>query len=433
MAQRHTSTASGRPRSPLRGDGSRRLGALPLPSDALPLLAPPEAGTAPPITLPYSRQVVTEEDIAAVVEVLRSNFLTQGPVIPAFERAFAALHAVPHAVAVSNATTALHLACLALGVGPGSRVWTSPNSFVASANCALYCGASVDFVDIDPRTRNLSVEALQDKLERAERSGTLPQVVIPVDHGGWSCDLHEIRALADRYGFRVLADASHSVGAHYRGRPVGSALADATVFSFHAVKVITCGEGGMVTTHDPALARRVQALRSHGITRDPELMEQPAEGAWVYEQQSLGYNARLTEMQAALGLSQLERLPAAQARREALARTYDQRLADLPLTLPTRQPGRMPSWHLYAVELDPVRTPITRAALFDTMRARGVGVNVHYIPIHTQPHYRRLGFAWGDFPQAERYYAHALSLPLFPGMSDAQQDAVIELVRAALA
>jgi UDP-4-amino-4,6-dideoxy-N-acetyl-beta-L-altrosamine transaminase len=385
-----------------------------------------------PITLPYSRQLVTEEDIAAVAEVLRSDFLTQGTVIPEFERAFAKAHDVPHAVAVSNATTALHLACLALGVGPGSRVWTSPNSFVASANCALYCGATVDFVDIDPRSRNLSLEALREKLVRAEALGMLPHVVIPVDFGGWACDLREIRALADRYGFRILADASHAVGATYLGRPVGSALADATVFSFHAVKVITCGEGGLVTTHDPGLARRLQALRSHGITRDAALLEEEPEGDWVYEQQSLGYNARLTEMQAALGLSQLSRLPALQARREEIARRYDEALAGLPLVLPTRLPGRQSSWHLYAVEVDLDHAPLGRAELFSAMRKRGIGVNVHYIPIHTQPHYRRLGFRRGDFPAAERYYAHALSIPLFPGMTDAHQDQVVSLMRSLL-
>ena len=386
-----------------------------------------------PITLPYSRQGICEEDIAAVVDVLRSDFLTQGPVLPAFELAFAELHAVPHAIAISNATSGLHLACLAMGVGPGSRVWTSPNSFVASANCALYCGATVDFVDTDPQSRNLSVDALGEKLAWAEARGCLPHVVIPVDHGGWSCDLQEIRALANRYGFRILADASHSVGAHYLGRPVGSALADATVFSFHAVKVITCGEGGMVTTHDDAMAERLRALRSHGITREPDRMEQPAEGAWVYEQQSLGYNARMTEMQAALGLSQLRRLPSMQVRREALARRYDVELSELPLRLPSRLPDRIPSWHLYAVEIDPTRTPIGRNTVFAGLRALGIGVNVHYIPIHTQPYYRRLGFKQGDFPNAERYYAHALSLPLFPDMTDAQQDMVIDAVHTLMA
>jgi UDP-4-amino-4,6-dideoxy-N-acetyl-beta-L-altrosamine transaminase len=384
-------------------------------------------------TIPYSRQSVSEADIAAVVAVLRSDFLTQGPVLPAFERAFAETHAVPHAVAMSNATVALHLACLALGIGPGARVWTSPNSFVASANCALYCGATVDFVDIDPASRNLSVDALHNKLVRAEAAGKLPQLVIPVDFAGWPCDLREIRALADRYGFRILADASHATGAQYLGRPVGSALADATVFSFHAVKVITCGEGGMVTTHDATLAARLQALRSHGITRDTDTFDEPPEGPWVYEQQGLGHNARMTELQAALGLSQLQRLPAMQARREALAQRYDELLAPLPLVRPTRLPDRLPSWHLYAVEIDPARTSVSRASVFAALRKAGIGVNVHYIPIHTQPHYRAMGFRAGDFPAAEAYYARALSLPLFPGLTAPQQDLVVTVLRHALA
>jgi UDP-4-amino-4,6-dideoxy-N-acetyl-beta-L-altrosamine transaminase len=383
--------------------------------------------------IPYSRQSISEDDIAAVVSVLRSDFLTQGPVLQAFEQAFASAHEVPHAVAVSNATAGLHLACQALGVGPGSRVWTSPNSFVASANCARYCGAEIDFVDIDAASRNMSVQALRDKLRTAQASGRLPDVVIPVDFAGWPCDLREIRELADTYGFRILADASHATGARYLDRPVGSQLADATVFSFHAVKVITCGEGGMVTTHDAALASRLQALRSHGITRDPSLFDDPAEGAWCYEQQQLGMNARLTDIQAALGLSQLGRLPEMQTRREALARRYDRLLAPMPLILPTRVEDRTPSWHLYAVELDDSRTPVSRAQAFSRLRDAGIGVNVHYIPIHTQPYYRKLGFQRGEFPNAERYYSRALSLPLHPSMTDEQQDWVVRQLGSILA
>lgn len=383
--------------------------------------------------IPYSRQDVTEEDIAAVNDVLRSDWLTVGPVLPAFETAFAERHATAHAVAVSNATCALHLACLALGIGPGSRVWTSPNSFVASANCALYCGATVDFVDIDPLSRNMSVSCLRDKLGEAARVGELPQLVIPVDFAGQPCDLREIRALADQYGFRILEDASHATGASYLGQPTGSAHADATVFSFHAVKIVTTGEGGMVTTQDAELAAKVRSLRSHGITRDAQAFEYPAEGAWYYEQHALGFNARMTEMQAALGLSQLKRLDDMQARREALAQRYDALLADLPLRCPTLLPQRRSAWHLYAVELDAQRTERSRAEVFQALRAADIGVNVHYIPIHTQPYYRRLGFKPGDFPAAERYYAQALSLPLFPAMTHAQQDRVVDCLQRALA
>lgn len=385
--------------------------------------------------IPYSRQQITEDDIAAVNAVLRSELITQGPVIPRFERAFAERHAVAHAIAVSNATAALHLACLALRVGPGSRVWTTPISFVASANCALYCGATVDFVDIDPATRNLSVDRLREKLEDAEARGKLPHLLIPVDFAGLPADLRELRMLADRYGFAILEDASHATGASYLDRPVGSAWADATVFSFHAVKVLTCAEGGMVTTNDPALAQRIALLRSHGITRDEaefEFAGSGQHGPWYYEQQALGFNARMTEMQAALGLSQLGRLDTMQARREALADRYDTLLAKLPLILPARRDDRRSAWHLYAVEIDPKRSALSREAAFAALRAAGIGVNVHYIPIHTQPYYRRLGFSEGDFPAAERYAARTLSLPLFPALTNAQQDHVVEVLRAVL-
>ncbi|MCB1995976.1 MAG: UDP-4-amino-4,6-dideoxy-N-acetyl-beta-L-altrosamine transaminase [Burkholderiaceae bacterium] len=383
-------------------------------------------------TIPYSRQTITEDDIAAVTEVLRSDFLTQGAEVPRFEAAFAERHGVAHAVAVTNATEALHLACLAFGIGPGSRVWTTPNSFLASANCALYCGAEVDFVDIDPLTRNLSVDALRAKLHQAELDGSLPQLLIPVDFAGLPCDLREMRRLADRYGFRILEDASHATGASYLGQPVAAAWSDATVFSFHAVKVITTAEGGMVTTQDAALAERLRLLRSHGVVRDPSALSAPPEGPWVYEQQLLGRNARMTELQAALGRSQLGRLATMQAARVALADRYDHLLADLPLFLPARLPDRSSAWHLYAVEIDLAQVGRTRAQVFSAMREAGIGVNVHYIPIHTQPYYQGLGFRVGDFPAAERYYAGAISLPLFPAMSEAQQHHVATTLAAAL-
>lgn len=382
--------------------------------------------------IPYSRQQVTEDDIAAVNAVLSSEFLTQGPAVPAFEEAFAQRHGAAHAVAVSSATAGLHIACMALGVGTGSRVWTSPNSFLASANCARYCGAAVDFVDIDSRTRNLSVVALTDKLETAARHGTLPDLLIPVDFGGLPCDLREIRGLADRYGFRVLEDASHATGATYLDRPAGSAYAHATVFSFHAVKVLTTAEGGMVTTQDPAVAKQLRLLRSHGMTREADDLQSPAEGPWVYEQQILGFNYRMTDIQAALGSSQLLRLDAMHNLRIALADRYAQLLADLPLLLPARLADRVSAWHLFPVEIDDTRTGCSRAAVFQALRAAQIGVNVHYIPIHTQPYYARLGFKRGDFPVSERYYERALSLPLFPSMTSHQQDFVVSTLAAAL-
>ena len=383
--------------------------------------------------IPYSCQNIDEADIAAVVAVLRSEYLTQGPAVPSFESLFAARHQVAHAVAVANATAGLHVACLALGVGPGSRVWTSPNSFLASANCARYCGADVDFVDIDGRSRNMSVQALGEKLEAAAGRGALPDVLIPVDFSGLPCDLREMRALADRYGFRILEDASHATGASYRGAPVGSAFADITVFSFHAVKVVTTAEGGMVTTQDEALAERLRLFRSHGMTRKAEAMKEPPEGPWVYEQELLGFNYRLTDVQAALGESQLKRLESLQEERVVRADRYDRLLGELPLLLPIRLPDRSSAWHLYAVEIDEARTSRQRAAVFAALRDAGIGVNVHYIPIHTQPYYAALGFRRGDFPAAELYYRRALSLPLFPAMTEAQQDFVVSVLAKALA
>ena len=378
--------------------------------------------------IPYSCQQITVEDIAAVTAVLRSEYLTQGPAVAAFEQAFAVRHQVAHAVAVSNATAALHIGCLALGVGPDSRVWTTPNTFLASANCARYCGAAVDFVDIDPITRNISPCKLAHKLEAAEARGALPCVVIPVDFAGLPCDMREIRSLADRYGFKILQDASHAAGATYLDCPVGSAWADLTVFSFHAVKVVTTAEGGLLATQDAALAEKLRLLRSHGMTRDPAQMEQAPEGPWYYEQQELGFNYRLTDVQAALGTSQLARIDTLSAQRDALAQRYDQMLAELPLRLPARQADRQSAWHLYAVEIDAQRTSARRVDVFNQLRAAGLGVNVHYIPVHLQPYYAKLGFRRGDFPAAEGYYDQALSIPLFPALTHAQQDQIVHLL-----
>lgn len=382
--------------------------------------------------IPYSRQTVSEEDIAAVAQVLRGDFLTQGPQVPDFERAFAQRHETLHAVSVSNATAALHLACIGLGIGPGSRVWTSPNSFLASANCALYCGASIDFVDIDPFTRNLSVPELKARLAGAQSSGTLPDLVIPVDFAGLPADLLEMRNLADQYGFKILEDASHATGAKYLGRPVGSQFAHASVFSFHAVKILTTGEGGIITTNDAELASKLRLLRSHGVTRDAARFEQTSHGPWYYEQSCLGFNYRLTDFQAALGLSQMARLDEMQSAREDRAARYDALLNGLPLRLPARLPDRTSAWHLYAIEIDSTSPLKTRSSVFEALRAAQIGVNVHYIPIHTQPHYRRLGFRQGQFPAAEAYYARAISLPLFPSLSDVQQDRVVSVLRSAL-
>lgn len=382
--------------------------------------------------IPYSRQEIDDADIAAVTGTLTSAFLTQGPKVTEFERLFAARHDAGHAVAVCNATAALHIACLALGLEPGGLLWTTPNSFVASANCGRYCGADVDFVDIDPDTRNMSVADLAARLARAEQAGRLPDIVVPVDFAGYPADLPAIRQLADRYGFRILEDASHATGASLDGRPVGSAYADVCVFSFHPVKIVTTGEGGMATTRDPAIADRMRLLRSHGITRDPDLFEQPSAGAWYYEQQILGFNYRITDMQAALGISQMVRLDDMRTRRAAHADRYDRLLADLPFRLPARRHGAESAWHLYVIEVDEQRTTATRADVFNALREAKIGANLHYAPIHLQPYYRRLGFKPGDFPAAETYANRAITIPLFPALTTEQQDRVVAVLRNAV-
>ena len=377
--------------------------------------------------IPYSRQSIDETDIAAVKAVLRSDFLTQGPANERFERDFARLHQTRHAIAMSNATVALHLGCLALGVGHGDRVWTSPISFVASANCALYCGAKVDFVDIDPRSRLMCVSALEEKLKIADQEGKLPRVVIPVDLTGMPCDYANIRRLADKYGFAVLADASHAVGAQYEGTPLGSRYVDAAVFSFHAVKVVTCGEGGLLATNNDALAERVRLLRSHGITRDPDAMERVSPGGYYYEQLILGFNARMTDMQAALGASQLARLPKMHASRVAAADRYDTLLAGSGWIRPQTYDDRVSAWHLYVVERED-NDQAERDRTFARLRADGIGANLHYLPITSQPYYEKLGFSSSDFPAAKLYGERALTIPLFPAIEDALIERTVHLL-----
>lgn len=380
--------------------------------------------------IPYGRQSIDASDIEAVLDVLRSDWLTQGPAVPAFEQALAQRMGNAFAVASNSATSSLHLACLALGLKPGDSLWTSPNTFVASANCARYCGAEVDFVDIDPETRNLSAECLKDKLVQAKRAGRLPKIVVPVHFAGHPCDMAAIGALAQEFGFRVIEDASHAVGALSQGEPVGRGTwSDVTVFSFHPVKIITTAEGGAALCRDPAIAAAMARLRSHGIVRGAE-MTGGADDPWLYEQQDLGFNYRMTELQAALGLSQLAKLDGFLDRRSAIARAYDEAFADLDaVRLPVELAGVRSAWHLYAIAL---ANPAWRRPLFDTLRAAGLGVQVHYIPVHTQPYYRQLGFAPGMFPAAEDYYARAISLPMFPAMSDADVATTIDIVRRAV-
>lgn len=383
--------------------------------------------------IPYGHQSISELDVTAVVEVLRSDWLTQGPAVAQFERSVAEYCGAAFAVAVNSATSALHLACLAANLGSGDCLWTSPNTFVASANCALYCGADVDFVDIDPQSYNLSVATLENKLKYSKEIGTLPKVVIPVHFAGQPCNMTRIAELGREYGFTIIEDASHAIGGKYRDEPVGNGqYSDLTVFSFHPVKIITTGEGGMVLTNRKDLYDKLIRLRSHGITRDPGLMECENQGNWYYEQVELGYNYRMTDIQAALGLSQMSRLDDFVEQRHELASRYGKFLADLPLTLPWQAPEGRSSFHLYVVKVNTAEVKMTRRQIFDLLRAENIGVNVHYIPVHTQPYYKKIGFSVGMFPEAERYYTETLSLPIFPGMTPQQQDRVIEVLRECL-
>lgn len=383
--------------------------------------------------IPYGRQDISQADIDAVVSVLKSDFLTQGPVVPKFEQAVADYCGATHAVAVNSATSALHIACLALGLGPGDWLWTSPITFVASANCGLYCGAQVDFVDIDPRTYNLCPKALADKLERAQREGRLPKVVVPVHLCGQPCDMQSIQALARRYGFKIVEDASHAIGGRYQGRPIGNCeYSSITVFSFHPVKIITTAEGGMAVTNDTELANKMALLRSHGITRDIAQMTHGSDGPWYYQQIELGFNYRLTELQASLGVSQMERLDPYVARRHQLAHRYDELLVNLPVTLPWQHPDSYSGLHLYVIRLQLDKISRSHRQVFEALREQGIGVNLHYIPVHTQPYYERVGFKVGDYPLAETYYREAISLPMYATLTEVQQDVVIRALNKAL-
>lgn len=380
--------------------------------------------------IPYGRQDISEADIQAVVDVLRSNALTQGPASFHFERTMAAYCGASHALAVCNATSALHLACLALGLGKGDILWTVSNTFAASSNCALYCGAAVDFVDIDARTYNMSVSALEHKLQLAERDGCLPKIVIPVHFTGQSCQMMEIKALSDRYGFKIIEDASHAVGGKYRGEPVGNCrYSDITVFSFHPVKIMTTGEGGLLLTNDAELSSRVDLLRSHGIERDPSRFVGDDHSPWMLEMQMLGYNYRMTDMQAALGASQLRRLDEFVASRHALVARYNAGLSDLPLVLPWQDPDCFSSFHLYMIRLDLTRVRRTRREVFDGLREAGVYAHVHYNPVHLHPYYREMGFKPGDLPETERYHREAITLPMYSSLSISDQDRVISTVK----
>lgn len=383
--------------------------------------------------IPYGRQNISQADVDSVVQVLKSDFLTQGPQVPLFENTVAKFVGAKYALAMNSATSALHVACLALGLKKGDVLWTSPITFVASANCALYCDAEVDFVDIDPDTYNLSVDALKTKLEIAKQQNKLPKIVVPVHLCGQPCDMEKIHALSKEYGFHIIEDASHAIGGKYKDQYIGSnQYSDITIFSFHPVKIITTAEGGMALTNNEELAKKMDLFRSHGVTRNPELMTKPSEGPWYYQQVELGYNYRMTELQAALGVTQLARLVTFVAKRHEIATKYNELLKDLPLIVPYQLPDTYSGLHLYVIRLKQKDLSKDRKEIFEALREKGIGVNVHYIPVHTQPYYEKLGFKQGDFPEAEAYYEAAISLPMFPDLNDEQIQYIYQTLKDVL-
>ncbi len=380
--------------------------------------------------IPYGKQDINQADINSIISVLKSDFLTQGPQVPLFEKTVSDYCGVEYGVAVNSATSALHIACLALDLRKGDWLWTSPNTFVASANCGLYCGAKVDFVDIDPKTYNLSAKELERKLIQAKQNNKLPKIVIPVHFAGQSCDMKKIHSLGQEYGFKIIEDASHAIGGKYLDQPIGGCqYSNITVFSFHPVKIITTAEGGLATTNNKKLSERMQLFRSHGVTRDPELMTKKAEGDWYYQQVDLGLNYRMNELQAALGISQMNRLDEFVSARHQSQKRYDEFLKNFPITTPYQDLNNYSALHLYPIQIQIDKVKGTRKEIFEALRKNDIGVNVHYIPVHTQPYYENMGFKKGDYPNAENYYERVISIPMFQGLTIEMQDEVINALK----
>jgi UDP-4-amino-4,6-dideoxy-N-acetyl-beta-L-altrosamine transaminase len=379
--------------------------------------------------IPYGKQDISQRDIDGVLEVLKSDFLTQGPKVPEFEKALCEHSIAKYAFAMNSATSALHVACMALGLGEGDWLWTSPLTFVASANAGLYCGSKVDFVDVDPRTYNMCPKRLEQKLVEAKKEGKVPKVLVPVHLSGQPCDMESIHRLCSSYGVKIIEDASHAIGGSYLGDPIGSCkFSDITIFSFHPVKIITTAEGGAALTNDNSLAEKMNLYRSHGITRDADLMTEPSHGAWYYQQIALGYNYRMTDLQAALGVSQISRLDEFVVRRHAIAKRYNLMLKNLPVETPFQLENSYSGFHLYIIRLHLDKIMLSHKEVFDKLRSSGIAVNIHYIPVHMQPFYKAMGFRVGDFPESEKYYSEAISLPMFPSLSEEDQDKVVEVL-----
>lgn len=383
--------------------------------------------------IPYGKQNISKSDIIAVEKVLKSDFITQGPIVPKFEKKISEIVGSKFAFASNSATSSLHTACLALGLGKGDYLWTSPNSFVASSNCALYCGAKVDFVDIEAKSFNMDMGLLKKKLEVAKKNKTLPKIIVPVHMAGQSCDMKTLKELSNKYNFKIIEDASHCIGAKYKGKNVGSCLySDIAVFSFHPVKIITTGEGGVATTNDEGIAKKLNILRTHGVTKNHNEMVSVSHGQWYFEQIDLGYNYRMTDLHAALGLNQLKRLKSFVSKRNKIAKKYDFLLKDLPLRTPKCFKDSYSSFHLYIIRINLDDLNISKNIIFNYLREKGIGVNVHYIPIHYHPFYQNLNFKKGDFPQTELYYKEAMSLPIFPDLKSEDQKYVVNSLKEIL-